>query len=63
MQFDGSGLCLSVAALYSFMHCNGLQLVQNSGAHLYQPMPMPKQLPKISILQTGDPYSGEMILH
>jgi hypothetical protein len=29
----------------AFIHGYGLQLIQDARAHLYQPMPVPKQLP------------------
>jgi hypothetical protein len=43
------------------VHRHGLQLIHDSRAHLHQPMPMPKQLPQITILRTRYPDSRKAI--
>jgi hypothetical protein len=39
----------------------GLQLVNHPRAHLYQPMPVPHQLPQITILRTRYPDSRKVL--
>jgi hypothetical protein len=45
----------------TFVHRQSLQLIHDPRAHLYQPVPVPKQLPQITILRTGHPDLGKVI--
>jgi len=43
------------------VHRQSLQLIHDPRAHLHQPMPMPQQLPQITILWTRYPDSRKTI--
>jgi hypothetical protein len=38
-----------------------LQLIHDPRPHLHQPMPMPEQLPHITIFRTGYPHARKVI--
>jgi hypothetical protein len=45
----------------AFVQSQRLQLIGDPCAHLYKPMPVPEQLPQISILRTRCPDPGKAI--
>src|SRR6266849_8734793 len=45
----------------TFVHGHGLQLIHDPRPHLHQPMPMPQQLPQITILRIRYPHSRKTI--
>jgi hypothetical protein len=51
----------SCVASQAFVHGCGPQLIHDPHPQLHQSMPMPKQLPQIPILRTGDPDSRKTI--
>ena len=49
------------SAMLAFVHRQSLQLIHDPRAHLHQPMPVPEQLPRITILWTRYPDSRKAI--
>jgi hypothetical protein len=46
--------------LLTFVHRQRLQLIHDPRGHLHQPMPVPEQLPQITILQLGTHMLGKL---
>jgi hypothetical protein len=49
------------SVMLAFVHRQSLQLIHDPRAHLHQPMPVPEQLPQITIIWTRHPDSRKPI--
>jgi hypothetical protein len=64
LQLGAPLFCPSSAlAPYSFVERDRRQLVHDSGAHLHQSMPLPKQWSNIAVLWTRHPDAREVVFH